>query len=128
MHYYTRATPVRWSSLRHAVCARAGWRCQICALPEGARVPGPTGHFYTVFLVVDAQRRRKRALCQRCRIHETQETVSLPVTPLPLPMAPKRTPMQRLRIDLVTIPKELPTIRVPVYKPILPLSEAAWMC
>ena len=117
-----------WSRVRTEVCERQGWRCRICCLPDGSRVLGPTGRFYTVFLTVDETRQKLRALCQRCKIHETQETiVSLPVTPPPLPVAPKRSPMQRLRVDLVALPKEPPTIKLPTYKPLLSPECAAWM-
>ncbi len=118
-------TSTSWSSRRAEVCARAGWQCQICQLPEGARVLGPTGRFYRIFLTVDEQRRQKRALCQRCRIHETQETVvSLPVTPLPATHG-KKSAMRRLHVELVPLRIERPA--VVLRKPLLPPECAAWM-
>lgn len=93
----TTRQPIIWSSVRYAVCSRAGWRCQICSLPEGARVRSTTGSSYVVCLVVDERRRKKRALCQRCSIHETQEVLALPLAP------GRKSPLRRLHVELVPV-------------------------
>jgi hypothetical protein len=124
MHTVQFPTLTSWSSRRALVCERAGWRCQICYLPEGSRVLGPTGRFYRIFLTVDEQRRVSRALCQRCRIHETQETACLPVPSIPANVG-KRSPLHRLHIELVPIKRERPDVIV--RKPLLPPECAAWM-
>lgn len=109
MQQTTARQPIIWSSVRYAVCSRAGWRCQMCGMPEGARVLAPTGHWYAVSLVVDLHRRRKRAICQRCTIYETQEVVALPLT------SGRKDPLRRLHVELVPM------------KPLLPATSAAWM-